>query len=249
MRLNVVINSENTIKLPINYQHMLQGFIYKALTDEKMQQFLHNHGFSYEKRIFKLFAFSRLMGNGIYNRETREILFSPPVSFCISSPWAEFLQNLLSGIIGLDDLFLGHNNLAVSEVLIEETPSFDEDTSYRISMLSPVTVYSTLYTAAGGKKTYYYSPMEKEFSQLIKDNLIKKGSAFFKQDWSELPLSIDSANEGKRVRQVIVNYKATVIKGWTGDFVISGHPLMLQMAYDAGIGSKNSQGFGLFNCG
>ncbi|MDD3925065.1 MAG: CRISPR-associated endoribonuclease Cas6 [bacterium] len=248
MRLKVTLASQNDVILPVNHQHMLQGFIYRTLTDEKMQHFLHDHGFHHEKRIFKLFAFSRLMGSCVFNQREKEILFYSPFTFYISSPWEEFLQNLLSGIVGLDDVFLGHNNLTVSEVSVQETPSFDDRISYDIGMLSPVTVYSTLYTAEGSKKTYYYSHTEKEFSELIQKNLIKKGSAFLGQDWSELPFSIKRSDNAVDCRQITVNYKNTIIKGWIGDFTISGHPLMLRMAYDAGIGSKNSQGFGLFNC-
>jgi CRISPR-associated endoribonuclease Cas6 len=31
-----------------------------------------------------------------------------------------------------------------------------------------------------------------------------------------------------------------------GMYTIKAHPILLELAYDAGIGSKNSQGFGLF---
>jgi CRISPR-associated endoribonuclease Cas6 len=44
--------------------------------------------------------------------------------------------------------------------------------------LSPITVYSTLYTAEGKKKTYYFSPYEQEFSQLVSINLARKYRAY-----------------------------------------------------------------------
>jgi CRISPR-associated endoribonuclease Cas6 len=61
MRLRIVLNSSNSIKLPKAYNHLLQGFIYK-LIDNDLSKFLHTQGYRYGKRSFKLFCFSRLFG-------------------------------------------------------------------------------------------------------------------------------------------------------------------------------------------
>lgn len=42
----------------------------------------------------------------------------------------------------------------------------------------------------------------------------------------------------------IIKYKGTVIKGYSGDFILKGNPELIKLAYDTGLGSKNSQGFG-----
>jgi len=42
-----------------------------------------------------------------------------------------------------------------------------------IKMLYPIAIYSTLSTVNSKKKTYYYSPFEKELPQLIDKNLRK----------------------------------------------------------------------------
>jgi CRISPR-associated endoribonuclease Cas6 len=44
--------------------------------------------------------------------------------------------------------------------------------------------------------------------------------------------------------QKVTYYKKTVIKGWMGDYELSGDPALLQIALDAGLGAKNSQGYG-----
>jgi len=41
-------------------------------------------------------------------------------------------------------------------------------------------------------------------------------------------------------------YKNFLIKGWMGTFRLQGLKKALKLAYDAGLGSKNSQGFGMF---
>ncbi|NSW80643.1 MAG: CRISPR-associated endoribonuclease Cas6, partial [Chthonomonadetes bacterium] len=42
----------------------------------------------------------------------------------------------------------------------------------------------------------------------------------------------------------IVFYKDTVIKAWSGVYEVSLPEPLFRMAMDAGLGSKNSQGFG-----
>jgi len=44
----------------------------------------------------------------------------------------------------------------------------------------------------------------------------------------------------------VVLFKDTVIKGWMGIYKLKSHPKILKLAYDTGLGSKNSQGFGMW---
>ena len=45
----------------------------------------------------------------------------------------------------------------------------------------------------------------------------------------------------------IVYYRDFVIKGWLGIYEIEGDPRLLKLAYSAGLGAKNSQGFGMID--
>jgi len=42
----------------------------------------------------------------------------------------------------------------------------------------------------------------------------------------------------------VIRYKGTIIKGWMGKYRLTGKPELLTVALDAGLGAKNSQGFG-----
>ena len=42
----------------------------------------------------------------------------------------------------------------------------------------------------------------------------------------------------------ITRYKDTIIKGWLGEYYLNGDPELLRVALDAGLGAKNSQGYG-----
>lgn len=118
-----------------------------------------------------------------------------------------------------------------------------------IKTLSPITVYSTLLSSNGRKKTYYYSPFENEFSSIIKNNLIKKvalinsTSTLIETDenikFSFKPIRVSKRNEH------IINFKGTVIKAWSGIYELDAPQEFLLTAFDTGLGAKNSQGFGM----
>ena len=43
----------------------------------------------------------------------------------------------------------------------------------------------------------------------------------------------------------IIRFKGTVIKGWMGTFEVRLPEPYFTLAYEAGLGAKNSQGFGM----
>jgi len=63
MRFKVGIEFDESLELPFNYNKILQGFIYRNIMDKDLARFIHDRGFSYEKRKYKMFTFSRLQGD------------------------------------------------------------------------------------------------------------------------------------------------------------------------------------------
>lgn len=45
----------------------------------------------------------------------------------------------------------------------------------------------------------------------------------------------------------VTRYKGFYLSGWTGTYRISGERKYLNFLYQAGLGAKNSQGFGMFD--
>lgn len=238
MRLTITLEPMNTISLPINYGYLLSSLIYNNLPHNS--RFIHDTGFLYEKRKFKLFTFSRL--RGVYSLKNKgEISFNDKFDFVFSTAVDDLANDFAKSIIGNESLRLGTADLKVSSIYVHDEPIFKEEIILRA--ISPITIYSTLSTPEGKKKTYYFSPYEPEFSSLIDKNLRKKYLALRKKE-----------NHGKSVelipigrqREVITNFKETIIKGWLGFYRMRGDPELLKLAYDAGIGGKNSEGFGCF---
>lgn len=226
------------LSLPVHYNYLVQGFLYGNITDE-LGAFLHDEGFVYEKRRFKMFTFSRLRGE--YELKGDRIAFhSPPIRLTISTPYARFIKEFANTLLRREELELGGSKIYVASIRVHPEPEIGAE--MRVKTLSPVVVYSTLQTKEGKKKTYYYSPYEAEFEDLVDKNLRKKYEAFFGKRTRARKLKLEVVG---RPGEKIVKYRGTVIKGWMGRFVLKGDKRLLKMGYDCGIGSKNSQGFGM----
>jgi CRISPR-associated endoribonuclease Cas6 len=230
---------EGSLNLPIHYNHILQAIVYSYL-EKGMSDKLHETGYPLEKRRFKLFTFSRLFGR--FAIDSSKIRFSEHVKWSVASAHTEFLESLALNLVRERSLHVGKTPCIVEGVEVLFSP---EAENLLVRAISPITTYSTLYDAEGKKKTYYYSPFEDEFGQLISKNLVKKHKAMngrmTSDDWtvSLKPLRV-SFKDGK-----ILKFKGTVIKAWNGLYEISGPSELLKLALDTGLGSKNSQGFGM----
>jgi len=245
MRLRVSLAAEETpLRVPIQYNHLLQGLIYKNL-DRALSEWLHEKGHAYGARRFKLFTFSRLFGK----RETQNgrITFGSPVYFYLASVDAQVLGSLAEHLLTKPTVRLGSAKCRVVEVAVEPEPEIDLAKPVIVKALSPITAYSTLQTPDGKKKTYYYAPQEKEWSESLVSNIARKAKAL---DWST---DVDEDLEKAWVRpykvksadQKVLDFKGFVIKGWTGLYEVNLPEPYFRLAYDAGFGAKNAQGFGM----
>ncbi len=238
MRMRITLRSPEGGRavVPVSYNHLVQAAIYNSLS-ESLSSFLHDRGFPYGKRRFKMFTFSRLLGRFALDRGAGRLVYEGDVTLYVSSPVERLVEELAGTILRRGYLVIG-NRLDVVGVSFPPTPPIGSEVEVRT--LSPVTVYSTLYTPDGRRKTYYYSPYEREFSKLASSNAKKKHYVLTGRS-----IKSDIEVEPLKVREVFVSYKGTIVRGWTGSFVLRGPKSLILTVYEAGLGAKNSQGFGM----
>lgn len=242
MQLTIFFNAPGTVTVPVQYSHRLQGLIYRQMENPVLRSYLHDQGFALEKRRFKLFTFSRLMGRASrYDKATGQLILTPPLSLVVCSPIPFILQELGTGFLRQGRVRLGDVSLTVKE-MATAAPRATQN-NLRVRMLSPLVTYSTLDGTGGRAYTYYYSPFEPRFGELIGANLAKKhllvhGRPPLADGFTIRPVRVEDRD------QKVTYYKDTVVKGWMGDYELSGDPALLQVALDAGMGAKNSQGYG-----
>lgn len=229
---------EGAFEIPLHYNHILQGVIYSAV-EPRLAAFLHDRGFISNGRSFKLFTFSRLNGRFEINKEKGSIRFLDEISMTISSPVSEFCNSVANGMLTKRWLDFGGNRVEAKNMIVRQ--HMVDKQQVRIKSLSPIVVYSTLLRPDGRKYTCYFQPGEPDYNRLISGNLRKKYEAYYNE---EAPAGDVKVEKLGQLNMHVMNYKKTVIKGYSGKLLLIGPSGLLQMAIDAGLGSKNSQGFG-----
>ncbi|MCX8059387.1 MAG: CRISPR-associated endoribonuclease Cas6 [Spirochaetes bacterium] len=246
MRLEMTFESLNgDITLPVHYNFIIQSLIYKILSPIISTK-LHNHGFKYEKRSFKLFTFSRILEKGIKNKiNGREYLrFKNSISFIFSSPLEDIISDLGARSIKEREFSLLKNKIYLSKIRIITTPRIENNV--KIKFLSPVTIHSTIRLPDGSKKCIYYKPIDNHFKTLIEKNLIKKFITLYKREPLNTEINIIPIYFSVKRNFHLIKFKDTPIEAFDGIFELNGSDELIKLSYETGLGDKNSEGFGLW---
>lgn len=262
--MRIKIHLENIkndyIKIPQEYNEIAQAFIYNNLNVDTAE-LIHNSGFLYEKRKFKLFTFSRILSFSQPEKDKKYFLFKNRISIVVCSLIDKMIQELALNLIKKEKVKLGQEELKIHSIEVEKNNQISGKT--KIKTLSPLTIYSTV-KINNSKKTYFYNPSEKEFSNLIIQNLIRKYKSYSQTNISIENLSIENLSTENlltenlnqeetgvnyyitpiKYKENIVKYKNTVIKAYNGTFEVFLPEHLYFIALNAGMGNKNSQGFG-----
>jgi len=235
---------EKNFLLPLHYNEIIQGFIYKHLSPSLAEK-IHNQGFVDPEtgRRFKLFTFSRLIPEEKPIIKNHTISFSSPFNLIVASVDTSFIQDLVENLLTKEKLTLNEMEVRISSVEVLPLPKYQP--SILVKTLSPITVYTTFDTKEEKKKRYYFNPKEKDFEIRIIENLRAKLRAWLGKNWYENRDGrfVKVIPQGTFKKKVIV-YKKTVINAWDGNFILKLPEEMFRMAFLTGLGAKNSAGFG-----
>ncbi|WP_128893747.1 CRISPR-associated endoribonuclease Cas6 [Longirhabdus pacifica] len=242
LRLTFRCSHQKPLVLPIDYHSLLQGFIYKALEDEHFATFLHDEGYTHDNRSFKLFTFSRLYGKYTIHKQKKQIIFTDEVVLYISSILPSFIQLLGQTLTTSSSLHLHHQRITTESLEYEKVEI--KDNVCVIKMLSPITVHSTFVNHQQKKITQYYDPEDAAFSHLVSTNIMKKYAAYYNEEAAGT-LHIKPIHVTKRDK-VITRFRGFIIAAWNGTYELEGDAALIQFAHAVGLGSRNAQGFGMF---
>ncbi|WP_298647405.1 CRISPR-associated endoribonuclease Cas6 [uncultured Proteiniphilum sp.] len=233
--------------IPLNYQYAASALIYKILSNSEsdFSEWLHENGFNDNKRRFKLFTFSRLfvprysIENGYLKilSDTAEWY----ISFLPERSTREFVQGLFN-----KQLFeLGDRNARIrfniESVEMLSPPVFKET---RFETLSPACIVRQ--EEDGSEK--YISSDHPEAAEIVKLNLLNKYKAFHGFDFpmNGFPFRLKTLTQP---RSSLITIKEgtpqeSKIRGFMCRFELTASLELMQIIYDTGLGSKNSQEFG-----
>ncbi len=239
MQMLVKIPLEIPLDLPINYHHIIQGIIYNNLkSKEAYSRFLHDEGFSYGERKFKLFTFSLLQGK--YEVADKRIIFRDQVSFKVSSP-NNYMIISLADALKEQGIYFKDRHIQNLEIYL-----FDKTIEYRsvyVRMLSPICLYST--EQENGYTNYCSPENAEEFSKLAASNFIRKYYSYY-GIYPQGYIHLEPVQVTKKDKYVTKYLQSTIV-GWKGIYRLSGERKYLDFLYQTGLGGKNSQGFGMWD--
>ncbi|MDO4765786.1 MAG: CRISPR-associated endoribonuclease Cas6 [Eubacteriales bacterium] len=235
MKLIVKFDLQDKLKLPINYQRWIQAAIYKCLEGDSLFAELHEKGYKNGNLDFKLFTFSYLKGN--YKVEKNTIIFEGEVELEIRSIEKQMIERIYNWL-NEKGFQLGDYHLLPSEISrVDKKITKEEMTVY---MMTPMVAH---HTEKEKSCTIFYRPEDKEFMELIVQNFQRKYMAFCHQPEGEFSIELVAASDRDKV---VTKYKDFFITGWKGVYKLKGKPEYLDFLYNVGLGSKNAQGFGMF---
>lgn len=241
MRLHIVFYSEHPVFLPWHYSHLLHGFLYGAIAKASpgLGSFLHDQGFGTGAHRYKMLVFSKL-----YPRRAKSfsdgLSLIPPIHWWVSSPLPAPLEALAITLLAERRVVLGSACLELERIEVEPLPEF----SGRIlcETISPLVV-STGVRKGDKLHKRFLSPEEPDFWRIVEINLRRKAEALGILFPDGAKVQFESRGKW---RSRLLQVQGTQVRGYEGRFVMEGEKSLLLLAYEAGLGERNSQGFGMF---
>lgn len=241
MQLKLTFSANKPIYIPKNHHAMIQGFLYHLLKSvPEYANFLHETGYGNVPHRFKLFVYSDFMED--YFVENNHLFFYNNISLEIRSPISDFCKVLMISILNSNQFELDHQPISLTECTLSyKNISSDKIT---IRMVSPLTLSTTVYEN-DTKKTRFICPGDKDFSSAFLHNTMSKYCAAY-GDTSPQSIIITPLSVTKEDKYVTKFNNRIYINVWYGCYQLEASAELLSFLYDTGIGSRNSQGFGMF---
>ncbi|MCS7119377.1 MAG: CRISPR-associated endoribonuclease Cas6 [Archaeoglobaceae archaeon] len=232
MRLKIDFKSNPNISIDLNYSHHLSSAIYRAIerADSTLSLKLHL------PNVPKFFTFSKLMIPKKRIEGEKIIIESETVYFFFSTPKNELAQKLVEGLFLKPEIKIGPSKFILSQIEVLEEKKIGEKEKF--VTLSPIN--ASKVDPNTGKAIDLY-PTEKEFYDVLKQNLVKKYKILYKKEPESDGLEFEPLSfKPKRIR-----IKNTWHRCVEMVFKAEGNPELLEIGYKAGFGAKNSMGFGM----
>jgi len=265
MRAELSFSHDKPFYLPFNYNHPLQGLIYNALKlgDKSIAKRLHSN-----KKDIK-FVFSKPLADGKKGRGwwvNKKGIFVKSKCFKIyfSTPEPWIFNAFIDGIFKLEEIKLFGKTFYLNRVRTFKEP---EKLSNRpLKTLSPINVF--MNNAPNGAKTWDLSPIQPEKSpfknepglwkEFLLRNLREKYLLLYGERYEgELDIELLNKPEPKQSRfkiKHVVKYNSKLkrhvldsiyVRAWDLGLKLYGEEEILRIAYELGLGMRNSLGFGM----
>jgi len=213
--------------------------IYNRIADKDLAMKLH------KKNNYKFFTFSELQIPKRKPLKKYLIAENGEMGLYISSPNTEFIKSLVEGFLTNPQVNFLKKKAWIEKITLLKKPKIKKRMKFKT--LSPI-ITRTLKEKNGKLKQWDINPADLKFYENLQKNLINKYVAFYGEYEGDEYVKITPEQESiKRKRIKIPKEGAeTYHRAYHMRFEIEADPLLIEFAYDCGVGEKNSMGFGMF---
>jgi len=237
--------------LPLSYQYELSAFIYKAIAqaDRDYSFWLHENGFRLYGRQFKLFTFSNLLipQYKIDKEQGRIRIESDRIEWLVSFLPETSTEKFAFGLFSEQVFQIGDKKSTVQfrieQIELLPAPVFDYRMTFKT--LSPVCIP---FREVNSRYSNYLSPDAQEVPGIVLSNLLNKYHTFYGKPYgkeSDFSFEVTSQPKPKLIAIKAGTPETSNIRGFMFDFRMKAPVELMKIMYDAGLGEKNSIGFGM----
>ncbi len=260
MRLRLSLRSKKPFSVSLNYQQYLSAVIYDLIAQASPDHagWLHDKGFSFGKKNFKHFTFSRLLFPERPFIKDDRLYIDGPFDWLIS---VHAETTLLQFIVGLFERRTFHLVHPAHEVVIRGVEMLPEPV-FRQTMnficLSPVLVKKPVMKHVNGKEKMtaeHLMPDHPEAGHYLNQNLKNKYLSLYPELPDNEKTVVFTPDEdyikrrGGKVSKLI-SFKSgsdmeTHHRAFECPFTLEGDTELIKIAYECGLGENNAVGFGM----
>lgn len=249
MRLKLtLVPIQNGTTIPINYQYFVSTAIYNFLrkADENYSKELKEEGYKLGKKTLKFFTFSELQipyGTWQNLRGRLKIFEKPEITLFVGTLKQDFFLKFVQGVFLKQKFYIGHPENQFEIVRVEASPKveFEAGKSYQFKPLS-----SIFLKKKEGEETIHLTNENEDFELYLKRNLEEKYRIAYEKEPPESDFEFQWAEFKKSKRPTkLIKIKDTKLRAMFHPFSLKANPELLELGFECGFGSQNSEGFGM----
>lgn len=133
MRIELILDNPRPTRIPINYNYPLAACMYDTLGSSSADYAgrLHNQGYEFTGKHFKLFTFSQLLAPRCRALGDQLLIQADTIRWLISSPVDEFIMHFANGILDRGHIRINEISFPIREVRTVAEPKFTERMRFR----------------------------------------------------------------------------------------------------------------------
>jgi len=250
MRILLTLQHPPNQVLPINYPYLISSWIYRTLgnADKEFAQQLHQYGYDFGGKKYKLFSFSTLRPKR-YDIDTRHATFTlvhSPTTMELSFFVDEAVQHFIMGLFKDQQFELSSGRFraifTVSGIEMLTKPVFESSMRFRTQ--TPICLSQNI---EGEPHAHYMSPEEEGYDEYLVRNLVRKQQALLPQTvgTEAAPLALDFPYGFRllsKPKSKLLTIKGISVRGYLFDFELEVPVELMELGYFGGFGGKNSSG-------